>query len=85
MRLLAIPTILRPPGLGKEDFLDAEKVFQLDYPPVRIDLAMSISGVDFESSFENKLEMEVDGIKLKVIGLNDLKTSKRAGGRAGQF
>jgi predicted nucleotidyltransferase len=68
-------------GLSKEDFLNAENVFQLGYPPVRIDLAMSISGVDFESSFENKLEIEVDGIKLNVIGLDDLKTNKRASGR----
>jgi hypothetical protein len=34
-------------GLCKEDFLNAENVFQLGYPPFRIDLVVQIGKVYF--------------------------------------
>lgn len=42
---------------------------------------MSISGVDFESCFERRIESETDGLKINFIALEDLKVNKRASGR----
>lgn len=68
-------------GLTEQDFLNPLNVLQLGYPPVRIDLAMSISGVDFEACYKNKIETRIDGIPVTFIGLEDLKANKRASGR----
>jgi predicted nucleotidyltransferase len=68
-------------GLTEQDFLNPVNVFQLGYPPVRIDLAMSISGVEFDSCFTHKVVTEIDGISVNFIGLEDLKVNKRASGR----
>lgn len=68
-------------GLTEHDFLNPVNVLQLGYPPVRIDLTMSISGVEFEACFGNKVDTEIDGIPVSFIGLEDLKVNKRASGR----
>lgn len=68
-------------GLTEQDFLNPVNVLQLGYPPVRIDLTMSISGVEFETCFSHKVDTEIDGIPVSFIGLEDLKANKRASGR----
>lgn len=43
---------------------------------------MSISGVqNFEQAFENRLEVNLGDLIIPVIGLDDLKTNKKASGR----
>jgi hypothetical protein len=68
-------------GLTEHDFLNPVNVLQLGYPPVRIDLTMSISGVEFDACFSNKVDTEIDGIPVSFIGLEDLKINKRASAR----
>ena len=64
------------------DFISPSNVIQLGYPPLRIDLTMSISGVqNFEQAFENRLEVNIGDLIIPVIGLDDLKTNKKASGR----
>ena len=63
-------------------FISPSNVIQLGYPPLRIDLTMSISGVqNFEQAFENRLEVNIGDLIIPVIGLDDLKTNKKASGR----
>ncbi len=38
-------------GFRDQDFLEAETIIQLGYPPRRIDLLTTLSGVDFEECF----------------------------------
>ena len=38
-------------GLKAEDFLEADQIIQLGYPPSRIDLITSLPGVDFNDCF----------------------------------
>ena len=68
-------------GLKQEDFLQPGVIVQIGYPPLRIDLLTQPSGVDFASCYANKLAIDLDGLKVDVIGLEDLKTNKRASGR----
>lgn len=56
-------------------------VFQIGLVPKRIDLLTSITGVDFESAWRNRVETRVDGRSLSVLGREELIANKRAVGR----
>jgi len=64
-----------------EDFLSPNKVIQLGYPPNRIDLLTSISGVEFEECYPKRVSMDIAGIKIDFIDLENLKRNKKASGR----
>lgn len=68
-------------GLIAADFTEPGRVVQLGYPPVRIDLLTSIDGVDFESSFERRVEISLDGLTMPFLSLADLRRNKAASGR----
>jgi hypothetical protein len=42
---------------------------------------MSASGVDFNDCFANREVVEIDGIPINLISLQDLKKNKHAAGR----
>ncbi len=68
-------------GLSSSDFLDPESVIQLGYPPSRIDLIMGVSGIRFEDCFPKREIIDLDGITINLINLEDLKANKKASGR----
>jgi len=41
----------------------------------------STSGVEFADAFSNRVEDELDGVRVKLINLQDLKRNKKAAGR----
>lgn len=67
-------------GLKREDF-DPGTVVQLGQPPRRIDLLTAIDGVDFDDCFARREAVDLSGVTLHIIGLEDFKTNKRASGR----
>jgi len=67
--------------LTKEDFLHKGQVIQLGYPPNRIDLINSPDGVDFAECYASRIEIEIEGLKISVIDLENLKKNKGASGR----
>lgn len=64
-----------------DDFLNKGMVIQLGFPPNRIDLINSPDGVDFAECYKSKIEIEIDGLKIAVIDLENLKKNKKASGR----
>ncbi len=68
-------------NLSTDDFTTLDRVVQLGYPPYRIDIITSISGVEFENAWANRLVVDVDGMQVPFIGRDDLLTNKRATGR----
>lgn len=50
-------------------------------PPRRIDLLTTIDGVTFDECSARREEVELAGVRLNIIGLEDFKTNKRASGR----
>ena len=81
-RLLAA---LREFGFGSldlkpEDF-QPDTVIQLGQPPRRIDLLMGIDGVAFKDCFKRREVIDIQGLPLNFIGLDDFKANKRASGR----
>lgn len=67
--------------LTEEDFHRPGMVFQIGTEPQRIDILSAVSGVVYEDAASRALKMEVDGLTLKVISLDDLIANKRASGR----
>jgi len=68
-------------GLTQHDFLENGVVTQIGYPPLRIDILNEIDGVSFIEAFPNKLIIDVDGLPVNYIGLDDLIRNKQATGR----
>lgn len=68
-------------GLKEGDFLEVDTIIQLGYPPRRINLLTTLSGVDFEVCYSEKVIVEIDGVAVNFIDLENLKKNKRATGR----
>jgi len=65
-------------GLQASDFSEPDIVVQLGYPPVRIGLLTSASGVDFESCWTRRLAVTVGAVDAGFISYEDLIENKRA-------
>jgi hypothetical protein len=68
-------------NLKPEDFMKEGNVIQLGYPPVRIDLLTQIDGVTFIECYQNRAQMDIDGLLVSFIGYQDLLKNKKASGR----
>ncbi len=68
-------------GLSKEDLQTPGVVFQIGVAPRRIDILTSISAVEFEEAWQERKEVNVDGLRFFVIGRESLIRNKRATGR----
>jgi hypothetical protein len=69
-------------GLKAEDFLSPGMIVQLGYPPSRIDLLTAIDGVEFDACYARRVVMNIAGVDLPIIGLEEFRANKRAAGRA---
>ena len=69
------------PDLSPELFLKEWQVIRLGVPPVRIEIATTISGVNFSVCYAENVLSELDGEQVKVIDLKHLKINKKASGR----
>lgn len=65
-----------------EDFLDPDRVVQLGFEPVRIDLLTSIAGCTFDEVWENRFSARYGSVDALFIGKRELARAKRASGRA---
>lgn len=64
-----------------EDFVDADMVYQIGVAPHRIDVLTSITGVSFDDAWPRRKATEIDGVRVNVVGRDDLIANKRAAGR----
>ena len=68
-------------GLKKKDFLEDDQIIQLGYPPNRIDILTTLKDIKFEDCYSERIEIEIQGVKIHFIDLENLKRNKRATGR----
>jgi predicted nucleotidyltransferase len=68
-------------GLQEEDFLAPDRIIQLGYPPCRIDILTTLSGVQFDACYATRLEVDIEGVSVSFIDLENLKRNKKAVGR----
>lgn len=63
------------------DFATYDGVLQIGLPPRRIDILNRASGIRFDDAVAGGENLEVEGRKIPVIGLDALLRNKRAAGR----
>ncbi|RKX78955.1 MAG: hypothetical protein DRP87_04920 [Spirochaetes bacterium] len=73
-------------GFGSVDLTEADfekegKVIQLGFPPVRIDIITSITGLTWEEARSGRAEGSFGDLTVYYLGRNQLITNKRALGR----
>src|SRR5437016_5194676 len=68
-------------GVTPEDFMVPGSFFRMGRPPLMVDILPAIQGVDFESAWERRTEIEIDtesGLRVSVISRRDLIAAKLA-------
>jgi len=68
-------------GLAAGELAVPGVIFQMGLPPQRIDILTRVDGVDFDAAWSRRVVLTIEGVKIPVIGLDDLITNKRASGR----
>lgn len=63
------------------DFLIPAQVIQLGYPPRRIDILTSISGVDFANCFDSRIIAKIEETPVNFIDRDNLRKNKQASAR----
>ena len=56
-------------------------VFTYGRPPSSIDIMTDVKGLNFNETFKTSQIVEVEDLKIRLIGLNQLLKAKRAAGR----
>jgi hypothetical protein len=68
-------------NLTSEDFTHKGYFYQMGRPPLRVDIMMSIPGIDFDEAWENHEVVEFDDLKIYFISRSDLIRAKEASAR----
>ena len=68
-------------GLTPRDFTEEGYFYQMGVPPIRVDVLMGIPGVEFDSAWRRRAEIDFDGLPVAFISREDLIAAKRASGR----
>lgn len=63
------------------DFAEPEVLYQIGVPPNRIDIMTSVTGLEFEPAWENRVMATFGDVVAPVLGLNDMRAAKLAAGR----
>ena len=69
------------PDLSPELFLQDHSMVRMGLPPMRIEVLTTISGVEFAACYAMRVTAMIDGVKVNLISLPDLKVNKQASGR----
>jgi len=69
------------PELSVELFQTENQIVRMGVPPVRIEIATGISGVNFAECYAARVIHVLDGLEVSLISLHHLKLNKRAAGR----
>jgi hypothetical protein len=69
-------------GVTVDDFTDTSIVYHMGRAPARIDILMSLKGLDFEGSWAKRVAAEFGDVATQFLSPQDLITNKRLAGRA---
>jgi hypothetical protein len=68
-------------NLSSDDFAHKGYFYQIGMPPLRVDIMMSIPGIEFDEAWKNREVVELDDLKIFFISRSDLIRAKEASGR----
>ena len=69
------------PELTADLFLQEKQIVRMGVPPVKLEIVTSISGVEFDECYQERITDVLDGVKVDLIDLTHLKINKKASGR----
>ncbi len=67
--------------LNPELFLVSDRVVRMGLPPFRIEILTSVSGLEFQDSYDQRIEENWSHTDISIIDLANLKINKKAAGR----
>jgi len=67
--------------LDPELFLVSDRVVRMGFPPFRIELLTSVSGLEFQDSYDQRIQENWSDADISIIDLESLKVNKKAAGR----
>ena len=78
--------VLRDFGFHGSDVTTAmitekKEIIRMGFEPMRLEIFTRIPGVDFSECYERRVLVKIGRMQVPFIGLEDLKTNKRASGR----
>lgn len=79
--LAAFGAPLEDLGIHVQDLTRPDVVAQFGLPPNRIDILTGVTGLTFDEAWGKHVEEPVEGVRVPVIGLDELLKNKRASGR----
>jgi hypothetical protein len=69
------------PELSTDLFLSPGRIIRMGEPPFRIEVLTSVSGVEFEECYRERVAETFGSVEVSIISLKHLKANKRAAGR----
>ena len=72
---------LKSLNIEESDFTNEDCFVQFGREPVRVDFLMSLKGLNFDEAWSRKEIINLGGLKVNLIGKNDLIVSKKLVGR----
>lgn len=68
-------------NLTREDLQKDGTIFQIGVAPRRVDIITAASGLHFEETYGRSLSVNIEGIEVHILSIDDLIRNKRATGR----
>ncbi len=68
-------------GYTEKDFLEKDSIIQLGVQPIRIDILMSVSGLEFDDAYKNRKVFNAGELLINYISKEDFIKNKKASGR----
>ncbi|MBI1337781.1 MAG: hypothetical protein GC164_12575 [Phycisphaera sp.] len=65
-------------GVRENDFARMGLVYQMGCEPQRIDVLTSLAAVGFDEAWPQRVEVEIDGVKVYVLGRDHLVRNKQS-------
>lgn len=69
------------PEVSPALFLQDKRIIRMGRSPMRIEITTTISGVEFDECYQDRVVDTLNGIEINLIGLRHLKINKKASGR----
>jgi len=68
-------------NLTSKDFTQKGYFYQMGRPPIRVDIMMSIPGIEFDEAWEKREVVKLDDLKIFFISRSDLIRAKEVSAR----
>lgn len=68
-------------GVSLKDFLNENLIYQIGIAPIRVDIMMGLSGLEFGRAWSSRRRSVYAGIPISILGKDELIYTKKRAGR----